>query len=213
VTRIRGATPRSVVVAAVGDIAPRRLGDQGRTYELASAWNPAAVLVLGDLQYPDGRLVDMRRYYAPNWGRFKGKTHPVPGNHDYRQPGARGYFTYFGKRAKPRGHSYYSFQLNGWHIVALNSEISHGGKSAQVRWLRADLKANKNRCVLAYWHSPRFSSGKRHGPNKSVASFWGVLHQGGGDVVLNGHEHHYERFARQNPAGKKTGGGIREFVV
>lgn len=207
------AAARPVVLAAVGDISPRRMGRQRQTADLALSWKPTAALVLGDQQYPDGKLADFRKYYDPAWGRLKSKTWPVPGNHEYKQPDARGYFSYFGKRAKPQGRSYYSFNLSGWHLVALNSEISHGAKSAQLRWLRADLKKNKKRCVLAYWHKPRFSSGAKHGSNKDMDPFWDALYAERADVVLNGHEHNYERFARQASSSRRTNGGIRQFVV
>jgi hypothetical protein len=67
--------------------------------------------------------------------------------------------------------------------------------------------------MLAYWHHPRFSSGT-HGNNSSVGPFWDVLFQRGAEVVINGHDHDYERFAPQNPSGlADASSGIREFVV
>lgn len=207
------AANRSVVVAAVGDISPPRMGDQRATARLTRSWNPKAVLVLGDLQYPSGGLADMRRYYNPTWGTLKARTKPVPGNHEYRQRHARGYTAYFGKRAMPQGHTYYSYNINGWHVVALNSEIRASKRPGQLKWLRADLRKNRRRCVMAYWHRPRFSSGREHGSDKEMAPFWNALYKVRADVVLSGHEHNYERFARQAPDAKKTTRGIRQFVV
>jgi hypothetical protein len=120
-------------------------------------------LLLGDNQYGSGTLAEYRTLYGPTWGRFKARTRPVPGNHEYEIPRAAGYFAYFGRLARPKGRSYYSFDLGGWHLVALNSSIDHGPGSAQERWLRADLVATAKRCILAYWHFPRFSSGAHQG--------------------------------------------------
>jgi hypothetical protein len=159
---------------------------------------------------PDGTLAQYDDYYAPNWGRFKGKTRPVPGNHDYHTNDAPGYFRYFGPRAKG---AYYSYDLGTWHLIALDGEIGLDSGSPQERWLRADLAAHKRRCTLAYWHEPRFSSGSEHGSDSDFAPFWRDLYAAHADIVLNGHEHNYERFAPQNPSGTADSRGIREFVV
>lgn len=80
--------------------------------------------------------------------------------------------------------------------------------------MRADLAASTRRCTLAYWHHPRFNSGRRHGNDKGVAPFWEALYEHGAEVVLNGHEHMYERFAPQSPSAVADPvRGIREFVV
>jgi hypothetical protein len=85
--------------------------------------------------------------------------------------------------------------------------------SPQGRWLAADLKASTATCTLAIWHQPRFSSGV-HGNDTEVAPFWRALYDAGADVVINGHDHDYERFAPQDPAGHADRArGIREFVV
>jgi hypothetical protein len=175
--------------------------------------DPTRVLTLGDEQYPNGRLADFRSYYAPTWGRFKDRTDPAPGNHEYMTPHAAGYFAYFGKAATRQGHSFYSFDLGGWHVVSLDSNIDRTAASPQVAWLTRDLAATSKRCVLAYWHHPRFSSGIRHGDDRSVSPFWVVLRAAAADLVLNGHEHNYERFAPQGPDGNADPRGIREFVV
>lgn len=211
-TEVSTATSKFTVVA-VGDISVPALRAQAKTARLAESWNPTYVLALGDLQYPSGTLTDFKRYYGPTWGQLKSRTMPVPGNHEYRDPNAAGYFQYFGSRATPKGLSYYSFNRGNWHFVALNSEIEHSTGSDQLKWLRADLEANKRTCVLAYWHKPRFNSGAEHGSNADMAPFWDVVYAGGGDVVLNGHEHVYERFGRQTPSASATRKGIREFIV
>jgi len=143
------------------------------------------------------------------------------GNHDYHTVGASGYYTYFGAAASPLDTNctsdckgYYSYNLGAWHIIALNSEIDHAAGSVQEQWLRADLAGNQNMCTLAYWHKPRFSSGTSHGNNSSFQPFWQALYDYGADVVLNGHDHEYERFAPQSPTGQADPTrGIREFIV
>jgi hypothetical protein len=211
----RGPRARSAadpVVVAAGDIAMPG-GHQRLTSDRVLELDPDRVLVLGDNQYPNGELGEYRSFYDPTWGRFKASTRPVPGNHEYETAGAAGYFSYFGRAARPKGHSYYSFDLGGWHLIALNSSIDHGPGSAQERWLRADLVATAKRCILAYWHFPRFSSGAHQGNWGSVGAFWTDLYDARADVVLSAHEHTYERFARQTPWAKASWQGIRQFVV
>ncbi|MCA1830439.1 MAG: metallophosphoesterase, partial [Actinobacteria bacterium] len=218
------------VIAAAGDIAcnPRIAGWNGgrgtasdcrqkATSALLARGRYDAILPLGDEQYELGALHDFRLGYGPTWGMFKAISHPVPGNHEYGSATARGYFDYFRSRAGGRSKGYYSYDIGSWHMIALNSNCGGAGGcgavSPQLQWLVADLRAHRNRCTLAYWHHPRFSSGL-HGDDESTAPFWRALYTGGADVVLNGHDHDYERFAPQTPAGKAdTKHGIREFVV
>jgi Calcineurin-like phosphoesterase len=208
----RGRSATDPVVVAAGDIAEVG-GHQRLTSDRVLELDPDRVLLLGDNQYRSGRLAEYRSLYGPTWGRFKTRTRPVPGNHEYETPRAAGYFAYFGRLARPKGRSYYSFDLGGWHLIALNSSIDHGPGSAQERWLRADLVATAKRCILAYWHFPRFSSGAHQGDWGSVGAFWNDLFDARADVVLSGHEHSYERFARQTPWAKAHRQGIRQFVV
>jgi hypothetical protein len=200
--------PTDPVVAAAGDICATATDCAG-TAKLIDAIDPTRVLALGDNAYQDGRIDQYNAYYDPNWGRFKAKTSPVPGNHDYHTSGAGGYFTYFGSQAPAE---YYSYDLGSWHLIALDGEIGHGAGSAQETWLKNDLANHPGTCTLAYWHEPRFSSGY-HGSNSGFDAFWHDLYAAGVDVVLNGHDHDYERFAPQNASGAADANGIREFVV
>ena len=177
---------------------------------------PAAVLPLGDEQYEDGQLSKFRTSYASSWGQFLPISRPVPGNHEYETPGAAGYFDYFGSRAGTRGKGYYSYNLGTWHVIALNSNcaaVGCGVGSAQELWLRRDLAANPRKCTLAYWHHPRFSSGPL-GDDRSVTALWNALYRFNADVVLSGHDHHYERFAPMRGDGVLDHArGLRSFVV
>lgn len=194
------------IILAAGDIAGCGRTSDEQTAALLAAEPSATVLTIGDNVYPDGTATEFANCYAPSWGQFKARTHPSPGNHDYNTSDAAGYFGYFGVP------SYYSFDVGAWHIVSLNSEVSHGAGSTQEQWLRADLAANSTACTLAYWHRPLFSSGQ-HGNNLDMAALWQALADYGADVVLAGHDHLYERFAPQNASGVADPNGVRQFTV
>jgi acid phosphatase type 7 len=220
---------RPQVVAAAGDIAcdpenPLFNGGQGTaracrmltTSDLLVGQALDAVFPLGDTQYDYGAAEAFAVSYDPTWGRVKAITHPVVGNHEYLTPLAGGYFGYFGAAAGSPAKGYYSFDLGAWHVVVLNGNcgiVRCRAGSRQEQWLRADLVAHTNRCTLALWHQPLFSSGLTGGYGL-VRPFWDALYEAGADLILNGHDHDYERFAPQHPSGffapRK---GIREFVV
>lgn len=170
------------------------------------------VFTTGDNAYPLGSQADFETCYTPSWGRHLSRTRPSPGNHDYGTPDAAGYFSYFGPGAGPAGVGFYSFDLAGWHIVSLNSNVPMQAGSAQEQWLRADLRSSGASCVLAYWHHPLFSSGP-HGNDARSLDIWRVLDERDADVVLSGHDHLYERFAPQTPDGVRDARGIRQFVI
>jgi len=207
------------VIIGAGDIASCTSQKDEATARLLDKL-PGTVITLGDNAYPHGTLAQMKDCYGPTWGRHRGRTRPVPGNHEYHTAGAAGFYSYFGEVASPTQadcmkncKGYYSYNLGAWHIIALNSGIDHSAGSAQERWLRADLARNSRACTLAYWHHPRFSSGE-HGNQVESAALWKALYAYGADVVLNGHDHMYERFAPQNPSGKADSAhGIRQFIV
>jgi len=214
--------PGPPVVVAAGDIAACNSEGDEATARLVRGIE-GTVLTLGDNAYPDGSAEDFEECYEPTWGQFKARTKPVPGNHEYKtDEGASAYFDYFGQTAGDPDEGYYSYELESWHIVAINSncgegEIRCGPGSAQTKWLEEDLAANaadEGECTLAYMHHPRFSSGEEHGSTPRLEPLWEALYEAGADVVLSGHEHNYERFAPQDPNGKADPQrGIREFVV
>jgi acid phosphatase type 7 len=199
------------VITAAGDICASST-DCKPTSDLVLSISPTRALTLGDNAYNDGTLSQFNTEYDPNWGRFKSITSPSPGNHEYHVAGAADYFSYFGSRAPA---AYYSYDLGAWHVVSLASSagISPVAGGAEETWLKQDLAAHPSKCLLAYWHEPRWSSGTTHGSNSSWGAVWNDLYAAGADVVLNGHEHNYERFAKQTPSGAPAANGIREFVV
>lgn len=202
-----------VVLVGAGDIAScSREGDEATAALLDMI--PGTVFTTGDNVYPDGSMEEFLDCYEPTWGRHKERTYPSLGNHDYGTGSAASYFEYFGPAAGDPGKGYYSYDLGSWHIIVLNSEIDVSAGSEQEQWLRADLAAHQVACTLAYWHEPRFSSGDLHGSSVRVQPIWQALYDYGADVVLNGHEHNYERFAPQDPQGNPDPvHGIRQFVV
>jgi hypothetical protein len=200
------------VLVGAGDIA-----DCLRTADSATATLldtiPGLVFTAGDNAYPNGTLAEYTLCYDPTWGRHKNRTRPSPGNHEYHSLGV-GYYAYFGQLAGDSGVGYYSYDFAGWHIISLNSSVPMGAGSAQEQWLRADLARHPAPCTLAYWHHPRFSSGTTHGSNTSVRPLWQALYEAQAEVVVSAHEHHYERFAPQQPDGTADPtNGLREFVV
>lgn len=176
---------------------------------------PGTVFTVGDNVYPDGTRGDFASCYDPSWGRHKARTRPTPGNHDYNTDEASAYFDYFGDAAGPPGLGYYSYDVSSWHIIALNSDLDVGPGSLQEQWLRADLAASQNKCTLAYWHFPRFSSAAfETESDTSMTPLWDALYDAGADVVIAGHAHVYERFAPQTPDGALDHtNGIRQFTV
>ncbi len=170
--------------------------DVGKTGAVAVAQHPDLALLLGDIAYPDGTLAQIRAGIgATVWTSLASVTKPTPGNHDYHTAGAADYFRYYGVPAT------YAFDIGcGWRGYSLDSEIS---LTSQVTWLKKDLAAHPVDNIVAIWHKPRYSSGT-HGDNTSMSALWSAL-AGRRGIVLNGHDHDYERFASKS--------GLREFVV
>lgn len=197
------------VLVGAGDIASSASGDSATAVLLDAIGG--TVFTAGDNAYPNGTLSDYNSFYQPTWGRHKARTFPSPGNHEYNTSGASGYFAYYTAINNQR---YYSYNLGNWHVVSLNSNISMAAGSAQETWLRADLAATTRPCTLAYWHHPLFTSGANHAPATATRPLFQALYDFNGDVVVSGHNHQYERFAPQNPAGAlDSARGIREFVA
>ena len=204
------------VLLAAGDIATCDGNGDEATAQLLDRL-AGTVAVLGDGAYPNGTATDYAACYDPTWGRHKARTRPTPGNHDYDTAGAAGYFGYFGAAAGDPAAGYYAYDLGAWHVVVLNSNCAAvagcGIGSPQERWLRTDLADHPAMCTLAYWHHPRFGSGE-HGDTEAMAPLWQALYEADADVVLAGHDHDYERFAPQDPAGRTDPArGIVQFVV
>lgn len=218
-----------VTVAAVGDIVcnaqeqeqsrtdPAHQGECGSDAVLAvvKKAKPSVVLLLGDVQYETGAVQEYAQSFTPTWGVLKKNSYPVVGNHEYKTPGARGYFDFWGAQTGTAGQGWYSFTLGAWHVVALNSncdQVDCGPDSAQVRWLKADLAQHPSRCTLGIWHHPVWNDG-RHGPTPAMRPALQALYDAGADLVLNGHDHNYQRFAPRAPEGSvDSERGVRQIV-
>jgi hypothetical protein len=224
-------------IVAAGDIScpPDKLPSssqcqQASTSDLALSLKPDAVLPLGDTQYELGSSSEFSGNYDPSWGRLKDISYPAIGNHEYGyigssiQPtGGTGYFTYFGDRSHPLSpgcttlcKSWYSWNIGSWHMISLDSQCGVIGGcnpgNPQYQWLLSDLNANANKCVLAYWHIPVYSSSQDHQPD--MQSIYSLLYTKNADVILTGHAHFYERFGPQDGAGNADPvKGIPQFVA
>jgi acid phosphatase type 7 len=223
---------RGVLVGA-GDIARCRSGADDSTGRLLKdiveiyrrRGVPVLIFTAGDNAYPLGRRVDYRTCYDPAWGGpLKDITRPSPGNHDFEPRDDGGYFEYFGKAAGDPDRGYYEYELAGWNIFSLNSDVLQPGvgmtrqirepvAAAQSAWLNLRLKEPTSECSIAYWHHPRWSSGP-HGNNPHVDTLWRLLYSAGAEIVINGHDHLYERFKPLDPDSTvDEADGLVEFVV
>ena len=189
------------------------------------------VFTTGDNVYPNGTVSDFATCLAPTpWGDTDvlSRTHPVPGNHDWGTgvtDNLDGYFDFYGTNANAGGPSYYSYNIDSyWHVVNLDSEcaqIAGGGCAAgsdQELWLKADLAANSTKNVIALWHKPRYSSGATN--LQALQPLWDDLYAAGVDILMDGHDHIYERFVPMK-SGATLGSqpvadstyGIQQFTV
>jgi hypothetical protein len=212
------APPGSAVLVGAGDICQVfAIANALHTATLVEALPSAGVFTLGDNSNDSGTAEQYATCYGSTWGAFKSRTRPTAGNHDYLTSAGAPYYAYFGSAAGPAGKGYYSYDLAAnWHVIVLNAICAQvggcGSGSAQESWLRADLAANPDKHVIAMWHIPRFSSGL-HGGSTDYQVWWQDLYDAHAEIVLNGHDHEYERFAPQSPTGVADRSGMREFVV
>jgi hypothetical protein len=173
------------------------------------------IFTAGDNAYMNGSAAQFRDCYNPTWGRHRDRTYPTPGNHDYETSNASGYYDYFGGRAGPRNGGYYAYDVASWRVYALNSEFDKVPNLAQMQmdWLRSEFASRPAPCSIAIWHKPLFTSGP-NGENPHMRDIFRLLYDNGVDVVLNGHDHIYERFAPQDANGRvDSARGIRQFTV
>jgi hypothetical protein len=225
-----GGDGAGLVFLAGGDLSSS-FGEQEATSkllrDLMKSKPIGALLTLGDHAYEDVSASDLEQWYTPHFGtpEILAITHPAPGNHEYQTQDAKDYFDYFNGsgnatgKAGDRDKGYYSFDLGGWHFIALNtnddcSQVACDEGSPQLTWLRSDLAANKARCTVAYMHHPRWNQGNVHGNSTVLAGVWDALYDAGADIVIAAHEHSYQQFAPMDKAGKvdKTK-GIRLFIA
>lgn len=182
-----------------------------------------AIFTVGDHVYPNGAKVYWDSCWKSSWGdtakRIMKWLRPSIGNHDLDNGFGEAYYEIFGKNAGAKGLGYYGYDLGAWKVISLNSEIVTNpafppeARRDQEAWLRKELEGNTKKCTVVYFHRPRFSSGG-HAGDLRMSGVWNIMYEHNVDVVINGHEHHYERFAPQTPAGlRDTVRGITQFIV
>jgi acid phosphatase type 7 len=219
VAALGGGSGSSAVLLAAGDIGECGNHGDDLTADLIAENPGATVAALGDLAYEHGTPQQFERCFGRSWGRFRDRIRPATGNHDHATDDAAGYAGYFGPRGGPKGLFRYGYDLGRWRVLVLDSDCWRVGgcdiDDPQAGWLRAQARASRDRCTLAYWHRPPFSSG-RYGDTRDtrrVRALWQVAAEEGIDVVLAGHEHSYERFAPMDVTGRRYPRGPRLFIV
>ncbi len=201
-----------LVVAAGGDGAGGET-NASNVISLISSWNPNLLLYLGDV-YEKGTLTEFDNWYGSNsqyFSKFLAITDPTIGNHEYTNGPPTGYFSFWNNIP-----SYYSFTSGGWHFISLDSMSQYvptSSTSAQYKWLAQDLADNTAACTIAFWHEPLYNVGPE-GSQSGMKSIWSLLVQDKVDIVLNGHDHDYQRWTPLDGSGTPNAtSGITEFVV
>jgi hypothetical protein len=201
----------TAVITAIGDVGWCGSPGMSRTARLLQGMSGTLILA-GDLAYMRGRAEDFKNCFDPDFGRFRSRFRPVPGNHEYEDPGANGYFSYFGDAAGPTRTGYYSFRAGPWHVLMLNSEAPASSNSAQYLWTRDELRTNPSRCTMAVWHRPFATSGP-NGPTPYMRDLWQLLMDHQAELVISGHDHFYERFGPMDAAYQPSEKGLRQFIA
>jgi hypothetical protein len=211
-----GGGAQTVTLIGAGDISACDKEGAEKTADLLDT-TEGTIFTAGDNDQDDGAAWRYDECFDKSWGKYKKRIRPVPGNHDYYTKGATGYYKYFGDAAGEPGRGYYSYDVGDWHVVALNSncsEVGCGKGSKQEKWLRADLAASSKQCTAAFWHHPLFTSAEGHEGSEPVRPLFEALYDAGAEIVVNGHNHVYERFTPQDPDGDADlEKGIRAFTV
>jgi hypothetical protein len=207
-----GPTGVTVTMLGVGDIGMCGSPGVAQTARLVAGLE-GDLLLAGDIAYPQGTAIDFRDCFNPLWGQFRSRWHAVPGNHEYESAGALPFYAYFGNAAAPANVGYFSFTAGDWLILMLNSNIPATRGSPQWEFVRSALDQQRTPCTMAVWHHPLFSSGP-NGPSSFMRDMWELLETGRVEVILSGHDHLYERFARQTAGGVADPvNGIRQFTA
>jgi hypothetical protein len=200
--------PGPATVWAVGDAG--HLGERERPVaRLIGGANPDRLLYLGDV-YETGTAEDFEAYDTL-YGRLAPLTAPTPGNHEWPNHEV-GYDPYWKRQTGRTPPSYYSFELAGWEIISLNSQIFGDDRAEQVSWLEDEV-AGPGNCRLAFWHEPRFSAGQTEGggDEESVDPLWQAVADKAA-LVVNGHDHNMQRLKpRDGIVGLISGAGGHGF--
>ncbi len=211
-TGTQPAKGQPFVVVATGDGASGEASSQKVT-DLIASLNPNLFLYLGDV-YESGSMAEFYNWYGNGgafFDRFRSMTDPTVGNHEYvSSKEAQGYFNYWDNVP-----NYYSFNAGGWHFISLNanaSRVKTDPSSPQYQWLASDLAANASMCTIVFYHQPFFNIGPE-GSEAAMSDIWALMAQYGVSIVLNGHDHDYQRWVPLDGKGQPNPSGITEFVA
>ena len=209
--------PGGVVVATVGDSADGRPFAQAVSNMMAG-WNPDLFLYLGDV-YDKGSPSEFQNFFAQQFGRFDPIANPTVGNHEYSASRtAEGYMRYY--RSPP---NYYSYDAGGWHFISLDSnsqfdssvsgvsQTQPGSGATMYNWLAADLTAHASACTIVYYHHPRWNQGEES-PATRMSAIWSLLAANDVSLVLNGHDHDYQRFPALDGSGAPAPDGVVQII-
>jgi 3',5'-cyclic AMP phosphodiesterase CpdA len=169
-------------------------------------------IVTGDVAYSSGELSELQRHFFDVYDELIASipVFPTSGNHDYETADAAPFREVFalpdtgGPAAKER---WYSFDWGDVHFVALDTERL---VPEQTVWLEHDLATNELPWVVVYLHRPPFSSGEHGSDHRAREELAPIFERFGVQLVLAGHDHHYERTVPLNGVTYfVTGGGGR----
>lgn len=217
--------PETVRAVAVGDMVcdPTDPGVDSGTEcksqpvsDIAVGLEPDGFLGLGDYVYEVPKADTYNTDYAASWGRLRDITLPALGNQEYKVHKANTFRSYFGERAGPE-QGYWSTEFGQWHVVVLNTNctVVVGGCAAgspQQKWLAEDLATHPAQCTVMLMHHPRWSTGLG-GPDGRLQDMFATMVDNKVELVLSGHEAHYERFGTLDADGAPIPEGTRQFVV
>ena len=199
-----------LVIGAAGDGAGGD-GSEAEAVNLISSWNPNLFLYLGDV-YEKGTVTEFDNWYRPSnfYGRFRSITNPTIGNHEYENGQAPGYFDYWDNVPH-----YFSVDTHGWHLISLDANNAFNQTApgtAQYEWLVNDLQNNTQPCTLVYYHQPLYNIGEEGG-STYLAPIWSLLAQHSVDLVVNGHDHTYQRWQPLDGSGNPSSTGVTEIIA
>ena len=188
--RTAPASASTVRFVALGDLGQKGV-DQLAVVEQMQRVPFEIVLMAGDLAYEDGRLEEYESYF---FGVYAEVARKVPlmvasGNHDYNTDDAAAFRQVFAL-FENGGERWYSFDWGPMHVAVLDTELMG---ATQTDWLERDLSAATAPWKIAMMHRPAYSSGA-HGSDEHVQEqFVPIFERHGVQLVLAGHDHHYER--------------------
>jgi uncharacterized protein (TIGR03437 family) len=211
---VEGRTVRVTAAPRQGSFRFLAFGDSGsrepeqiRLAEQMGRECAELVLHTGDLAYPSGTAAEISSGYLNVYGEMMARVpfFAVAGNHDYGTGEAKAFLAVHeapdsGVKERDRGR-YYSFDWGGAHFIGLDSNrplleaVEEDG--AMLGWLEEDLRKHAGAYwKIAFFHHPPYAGGpnQEHMLTKLARSHIApILERHGVQLVLNSHEHSYQR--------------------